>query len=131
MTRTSTTLKIENWDEQTIEELPGGGSVKRADVTLGAGPDGIGPGSLHTLLHYAADGTSRYVSLLQVEGALAGKSGRLVLLGEGSYNGTTASGQSTIVAATGELTGLTGSATSESTASDYPDMPLVLDYDEG
>lgn len=128
---TRTTVTIENWDEQTIEELPGGGSVKRADVTLGPGPDQVGPGTMHSLLYSAADGTSRYVSLLQVDGTLAGKSGRLVLLGEGGFDGTTASGQSTIVGATGELAGLTGSATSASTAADYPDMPLVLDYELG
>lgn len=124
-----TTLKIENWDERTVEELPGGGSVKQAEVTLGAGPDGLGPATMRSLLHYAADGTSTYVSVSHISGTLDGRSGSLVLLGEGTYDGTTARGRDRVVEGTGELAGLTGSATSESTAADYPNMPLVLDYE--
>lgn len=129
MAHIKTTLKIENWDERTVEELPGGGSVKQAEVTLGAGPDGLGPATMRSLLHYAADGTSTYVSVSHISGTLDGRSGSLVLLGEGTYDGTTARGRDRVVEGTGELAGLTGSATSESTAADYPDMPLVLDYE--
>lgn len=112
-----------------MQELPGGGSIKRADVTLGAGPDGLGPGTMRSLLHYAADGTSTYVSLLHVEGTLAGKSGSVVLLGEGTYDGTTASGRLRVLEGTGELAGVTGSLASDSSAADYPDMPLCLEYE--
>jgi hypothetical protein len=123
-----TTLTIENWDEQTVEDLPDGASVKRAQVTLGAGPDALGPGSMHSLLHYAPDGTSSYVSLLHLRGGLEGRTGHLVLLGEGGYDGTTARGQMRIVGASGDLAGVSGSATSESTHADYPDMPVSITY---
>lgn len=129
MTTLRTRLKIENWDEQGVEDLPGGGSVKRADVTLGAGPDGLGPGTMRSLLHYAADGTSTYVTLLHVEGTLAGKAGSLVLLGEGTYDGTTASGRLRVLEGTGGLVGVTDTATSDSTAADYPAMPVALEYE--
>jgi uncharacterized protein DUF3224 len=123
-----TTLPIESWDEEAVEELPDGGAVKRAEVTLGAGPDALGPGTMHSLLHYAPDGTSTYVTLLHLRGGLDGRTGGLVLLGEGAYDGTTARGEMRVVGAGGELTGLTGSATSESTQSDYPDMPVSITY---
>lgn len=128
MATIETTLPIENWDEETLEELPGGGSIKRADVTLGEGPDGLGPGSMRSLLHYTADGLSTYVSLLRVQAALDGKSGSLVLVGEGTYDGRTARSRDRVVEGTGTLAGVTGWATSESTAADYPNMPLSLDY---
>ncbi len=128
MNTLETTLSIESWDEQAIEELPDGGSVKRADVVLGPGPDALGPGTMHSLLHYEADGTSAYVTLLTLKGGLDGRTGSLVLLGEGSYDGTTARGEMRIVGASGELTGVSGTATSESTHADYPDMPVSLTY---
>lgn len=122
-------MPIENWDEKPTEELEGGGTIKRADVTLGAGPDGLGPGTARSLLHYLADGTSTYVSVMSLQATLAGKSGTLVLVGDGTYDGTTASSRERVVEATGELAGLTGTATSSSTADDYPNMPLTLEYE--
>jgi hypothetical protein len=128
MNTLDTTVSIESWDEQAIEEMPDGGAVKRADVALGAGPDALGPGTMHSLLHYAPDGTSSYVTLLHLRGGLEGRAGCLVLLGEGSYDGTTARDEMRIVGASGELTGLSGTATSASTHADYPDMPVSITY---
>jgi hypothetical protein len=36
-----------------------------------------------------------------------------------------------IVAGTGELAGITGSVVSNSTQADYPNMPLVIEYELG
>lgn len=123
-----TTLPIENWDEQTVRDLDEG-KLARAEVTLGAGPDGLGPGTMLSVLHYAEDGTSHFVSLTYVEGTIDGRSGTITLLGEGTYDGTTASGRSRVVAGTGALADLQGTETSESTQADYPNMPFRLDYE--
>ncbi len=56
-----------------------------------------------------------------------------MLEGRGTYDGTTASGESRIVpgSGTGGLAGISGGATSSSTHADYPYMPLTLTYDLG
>jgi hypothetical protein len=84
-------------------------------------------------MFYRPDGTSSYVSIMQVTGALQGREGGLVLQGDGTFDGTTASGRSAVVSGSGsgKLAGLTGTARSDSTHDDYPFMPLTLDYDLG
>lgn len=126
-----TTLEIAGWDENPYEEVDGGGKLSRAEVTLNEGPDGLGPATLQTLLHYRPDGTSSFVHLMRVTGVLDGRSGSFVLLGQGTYDGTTARSESTVVdgSGTGELAGISGSAESISTKADYPHMPLTLIYD--
>jgi len=53
--------------------------------------------------------------------------------GAGAFDGTQASGESTVVpgTATAELQGLRGTSRSVSTHGDYPFMPLTLDYEVG
>jgi hypothetical protein len=53
----------------------------------------------------------------------------LTAIGHGEYDGTTASSTMPIVAGTGDLAGVTGSVSSSSTHADYPNMPLVIEYD--
>lgn len=130
-------LTIESWDEQPYRELPDGRKFTRADVGLGGGePDGastIRSATYEALMYYAADGTSSYVTLMQVTGTLDGKTGSFVLTGSGTYDGTTAAGESRIVpgSGTGELAGISGSASSTSTHQDYPFMPLSISYELG
>lgn len=126
-----TTLEITGWDENPYEELDDGSKFTRAEVTLGAGPDGLGPGTSQSLMFYRADGTSSLVSLMGVTGQLDGKSGSFVLLGTGEYDGTTARVDSSVVpgSGTGDLAGISGTAESVSTQEDYPNMPLKLTYD--
>ena len=81
------------------------------------------------LMYYAADGTSSYVGLMHVEGRLGDRSGSFVMEGTGAYDGKEARGESTVVAATGDLGGLRGTGLSVSTHDDYPYMPLTLDYE--
>ena len=128
MTTLETRLEIKSWDEKPYRELPDGTKFNRAEVVL-AGADV--EGTFEALLYYRADGTSTYVTLMTLTGTLAGRTGSVVLAGEGSYDGTTARGESRVIDATGELAGLTGTATSESTHADYPHMPLVLTYHIG
>lgn len=82
-------------------------------------------------MYCLSDGTSSYVNVMRLTATLAGRSGSFVLAGDGTYDGTTAAGASTIVpgSATGGLVGITGTVSSASTHANYPFMPLVLNYD--
>jgi hypothetical protein len=136
-TTLQTKLKIESWDEQPLRELEDGRRFTRAEVGLGnddsSGDSTIASAAYDGLMFYAADGTSTYVTMMQVTGTLGGRSGSFVLTGSGSYDGTTALGESSIVpgSGTGDLAGISGSATSSSTHGDYPYMPLTLRYQLG
>ena len=128
MTTLETRLDIKSWDEKPYRELPDGTKYARAEVTL-AGTGELTAGGFESLLHYRADGTGTYVALMSLTASLGGRDGGIVLAGEGTYDGTTAIMNVRVVDATGELAGLTGTATSTSTHADYPQMPLVLTYD--
>jgi hypothetical protein len=126
-------LKIESWDEKPYRELGEGGKLTRADVLLSGPDDGLTSAASEALMFYRADGTSAYVTVMHVTGTLAGRRGSFVLQGHGTYDGTTARGQSHVVegSGTGELTGLSGTGESVSTHDDYPFMPLTLKYGIG
>lgn len=130
-TTLETTLEITGWDENPYEETDAGGKLARADVTLEQGPDGLGPGASRSLLYYRPDGISSFVNLMRLTATIDGRSGSFVLLGQGTYDGTTARVESTVVpgSGTGELAGISGTAESVSTKEDYPQMPLTLVYD--
>lgn len=123
-------MEIKSWDEEVYREFDDGRKYTRADVVLSGPDDGLSEGTFESLLYHRADGTSSYVSLMQVSGTLAGRSGSFVLQGSGTYDGKTAHGESVVVegSGTGELTGLSGTAESISTHDDYPYMPLTLKY---
>jgi len=125
-----TKLEIKSWDEKPYRELGEGAKLARAEVTLAGTGDGLSGGSFESLLFYRADGTSDYVSVMEITGTIGGRSGSLVLRGTGTYDGTTARGVSTIVpgSGTGGLAGISGSAESVSTHADYPHMPLTISY---
>src|SRR5262245_13930070 len=135
MTTYTTRLDIKSWDENPYRELPDGTKFARAEVTLAGATEGgttetaLTEGSFEALLHYRADGTSTYVTLMSFTGTVEGRSGRLVLAGDGSYDGTTARMRAHVIDASGDLAGLTGTAASVSTHEDYPRMPLTLTYD--
>ena len=140
MTTYETRLDIKSWDENPYRELADGTKFARAEVTLAAGADeadaagadtALTEGSFEALLYYKADGTSTYVTLMSLTGTVEGRSGRLVLAGDGGYDGKTARMRGDVIEATGDLAGLTGTVVSESTHEDYPHMPLILTYELG
>ncbi len=133
-TTKNTRLDIKSWDEQPFRELSDGRTLKRADVVLSGGGDGATlEGTWNALLYYNADGTSTYVGVLYATGTLDGRTGSFVMVGQGTYDGTTARITSDIVAGSGTegLAGITGRGEHESTHEDYPQWPLVLRYDLG
>ncbi|MGH7642764.1 MAG: DUF3224 domain-containing protein [Candidatus Dormibacteria bacterium] len=130
MTKLETKLRIDGWNESPVEELDDGGKITRAFVRLRDGADGLRSGSQSMLAYYRPDGTSEYVTLMNLSGRLDGREGNFVLCGEGCYDGTTATGSMAVVpgSGTGGLAGISGSVVSESTHADYPFMPLTLTY---
>ena len=128
-TTLKTTIKIDNWDEKPSAEYDDGTKVAHAVVSLTEGNDGLSSGHLESVLYYGADGTSSYVGVLHLDGELDGRPGSFTAIGNGEYDGTTASSTMPIIGGTGELDGITGSVSSSSTQDDYPNMPLVIEYD--
>jgi Protein of unknown function (DUF3224) len=126
-----TSIKIDNWDEQPTQEYDDGTKVAHAVVKLTDGNDGLRSGLMESVLYYGADGTSSYVGVLHLDGELDGKSGSFTAIGHGVYDGTTATSMMPIVQGTGDLDGITGSVSSRSTHEDYPNMPLVIEYELG
>jgi len=126
-----TKLEITSWDEKPYREFDDGRKFSKAEVTLTGTGDGLTGGSFESLLYYRADGTSEYVSILEITGTLGGRSGSFVLQGAGSYDGTTARFEVTVVpgSGTGDLAGISGTAESASTHADYPNMPLTIRYE--
>ena len=126
-----TKMRIASWDESPVEEFDDGSKLTRAQVTLTDGDGGLASGSSSMLAYYRPDSTSSYVTVMRLTGSLDGRAGSFVLRGEGAFDGTTASGQMTVVAGsgTGGLAGLSGTCESVSTHADYPFMPLTLTYD--
>src|SRR5260370_16256659 len=90
-------LKIAAWHEQPYRQLDDGSKFTKADVVLTGGRDGIAEGTFEALLFYRPDGTSSYVTLMQVTANLDGRSGTFALRGEGSYDGTTARVLSSVI----------------------------------
>ena len=129
------TIKIDNWDEQPTEEYDDGTKVAHAAVKLTEGNDnssgGFRSGLLESVLYYREDGTSSYAGVIRLDGELGGKTGSFTAIGEGEYDGTTASSTMRIVEGTGDLAGLSGTVSSSSTQDDYPNMPLTIEYDLG
>jgi Protein of unknown function (DUF3224) len=124
-----TKLEIKKWDEQPYREFTDGRKFTRAEVALEGTGDGLDTARFEALMYYHADGTSTFVSLMHIDGALDGRSGSVVLRTEGAFDGTTATSRSEVIDATGDLAGLTGTAESASTHDDYPLMPLTLRYE--
>jgi hypothetical protein len=126
-----TRLKIDSWDEKPYRELSDGRKFTRADVVLSGSGDEVESATFEGLMFYRPDGMSSYVTLMHINGTLSGRSGSFVLQGHGSFDGTTARAESTVVAGsgTGGLVGITGVAESASTHEDYPFMPLTLRYE--
>lgn len=133
-THLETKLEIKSWDEKSYRELGDGQKFTRADVALSVSEEGIeAAAGSESLLYYRADGTSRFVSLMHVAGRLGERTGSFVLAGSGTYDGSQARVDYSVVdgSGTGDLSTLRGTGVSVSSHADYPFMPLTLDYEIG
>jgi hypothetical protein len=125
--------EIKKWDEQPYAEQPSGEKFARASVVTSGDEGFVGEASSEMLLWYRPDGTSVYVGFQRFAGTLDGKDGAFTVQLTGAYDGTTASGTGSVLAGsgTGDLAGITGEVSSESTHADYPHMPITIRYELG
>ena len=106
---------IASWDEEPYEEIDAARKLTRATVTQRFSGDITGDGAVQWLMFYRTDGTADFVGLQRVDGKLGGKQGSFVLQTIGSFDGTKAAGDWTVVPGSGTdgLEGLQGTGRME------------------
>ena len=130
MTRHATgKFTLDSWQEDSYAEIGDGGKLARASVKQTFSGAIEGEGSVEWLMAYRADQTARFVGLQHVTGRLDGRSGDFVLETTGSFDGSTAEGEWSVVpdSGTGELRGLRGRG--GFSAPHGPEASVTLDYD--
>ena len=71
-----TRLEITSWIEETLHEMADGSKITRAAVSLSGGGNGLSAAAtFDAVMFYRPDGTSSYVSIMHVMGALQGREG--------------------------------------------------------
>ena len=120
-------FEITSWNENTYEELEGGGKLTQASVEQRFSGDVEGGGAVQWLMAYEADGTARFVGIQRVNGSIGERKGCFVMETIGDFDGEVASGEWTIVSASGDLEGLGG--TGRFRAPHGPTASLELDYE--
>ncbi|MFN2484804.1 MAG: DUF3224 domain-containing protein [Candidatus Limnocylindria bacterium] len=103
-------FELASWNEETYEDLDGGGKLTRASVTQTFSGDVTGDGAVEWLMAYRADGTAHFVGLQRVRGAIGGRTGSFVLETSGDFDGKLATWTCSVIegSGTGELEGLRG-----------------------
>src|SRR2546423_9416031 len=103
-------FEIASWDENTCQELAGGGKVTRASVTQRYSGGLAGDAAAESVMSYLPDGTAQFLSYQRVEGTLGDRAGSLLLESAGEFRDGVAAGTLAVVtgSGTGELAGLRG-----------------------
>jgi hypothetical protein len=111
MTRTAKgTFEIQDWDEQTYQQLDGGGKLTEAKVTQKFTGDIQGEGKVIWLMAYPDPKTATFVGIQRVVGSIDGKKGSFLIQTIGDFDGKTAKGNWSLIAGSGtdELAGISG-----------------------
>jgi hypothetical protein len=128
--RATATFKIEEWDEKPYAEMEDGRKLTQASVRQALSGGIEGEGEVEWLMCYRSDQTADFVGLESIVGRIGDRSGSFVALhSAGSFDGTVARGELSVVpgSGTGELQGLRG--TGEFTAPYGGEPSLTLDYE--
>ncbi len=102
------TFEIQSWDEQPFAEWTDG-KLTTASITKRYSGDVRGDAVLTYVMAYRPDGTAAFVGIERITGAVGGKDGALVLQGVGTFADGAATADLTVVGASGDLAGTTGS----------------------
>ncbi len=123
----SGTWKIESWDEQPVHE--DGAKLTRATVEQALSGDIEGQGFVEWLMCYREDQTADFVGLQRVAGQIGDRSGSVVLQTVGSFDGSEARADWTVVPGSGSggLEGLRGKG--GFSAPHGGEATVTLDYD--
>ena len=131
MTTANATLQISGWDEKTYDDRDGAGKLSEAKVQQTVTGDIEGSTDVRWLMAYTADDRAEFVGIQVVTGAVGGNRGSFVLRSVGTYDGSKADGELTVVddSGTGDLAGIRG--TGSFTAPMGDTASLTLDYELG
>lgn len=107
------TFTVSSWDEDTYEELEGGGKLTKARVTYGFNGDLEGRGDWDALMCYRDDGSATFTGFQRTTGTLGGRQGSFVLRADGTFSAGVARSTWQVVdgSGSGEFRGLRGSGT--------------------
>jgi hypothetical protein len=92
---------VESWDENPALDLDGGSKVTHASVTMSFRGDVTGEGKVEWLMGYGDDGTAAFVGLERVVGTIGGRSGSFVLQHTGTFDGSCAKADLSVVPGSG------------------------------
>jgi hypothetical protein len=107
------TFEVRSMGEDTIHELEGGAKLTRANGAQQFTGDIEGEGSVEWLMCYLPTGTARFLGLQRITGSIGDRTGSLVIEAVGDHDGRQSKGTWTVLAGTGELSGLSGEGTFE------------------
>jgi hypothetical protein len=103
-------FEVTSWNEVPYVQVDEARKLTRADVTQRFTGDINGEGSVEWLMCYRPDGTADWVGMQRIVGTLNNRSGSFVVRNVGTFDGTRAAGDWSVVpgSATDELEGLRG-----------------------
>ncbi|HEX9064862.1 MAG TPA: DUF3224 domain-containing protein [Streptosporangiaceae bacterium] len=125
------TFTVAGWDENTFEEIEGGGKLTKAHVTFGLAGELKGEANWEAVMCYGQDGTAVFTGYQRVTGSLGSRKGTFVVRADGGFTDGVATTAWQVVdgSATGELAGLRGSGEAVTTGGSGGDF--TLDYELG
>jgi hypothetical protein len=103
-------FEVTSWNEEPYAEREGERKLTRAVVTQKLSGGLTGTGAVQWLMSYQDDGTARFVGLQQLDGALEGRSGSVVVDSVGDFDGKQAKGAWRVIpgSGTGDWVGMQG-----------------------
>jgi hypothetical protein len=128
MATAKASYKIESWDEGDIDTFPDGSKIARSRATQTFSGDITGSSITVSTLFYRPDGTSDYVTIERLDGAIHGKVGTVAMRYTGTYDLKLAKATFEVIpgSGTGDLEGVTGSGTFQ--ADHDMNVSYELDY---
>ncbi len=131
MTTANATFQVQGWDEQPYAERDSGGKLTEAKVQQAVSGDIEGSSDVRWLMAYSAADRAEFVGIQVVSGTLEGREGSFVLRSVGTFDGSQAVGELTVVdgSGDGDLAGIRGSGSFTAPMGDTASM--VLEYELG
>jgi hypothetical protein len=103
-------FEVTSWNEEPYAERDGERKLTRAVVTQKLSGGLTGTGAVQWLMSYQDDGTARFVGLQQLDGAIEGRNGSVVVDTVGDFDGKQATGAWRVIpgSGTGDWAGMRG-----------------------
>jgi hypothetical protein len=123
------TFAVESWDERPFDEATDPPKLTHAKVTKRFSGDIDGDSATEWLMAYAEDGSATFVGIERIRGAIAGRTGALVLQHVGTFEDGAARAALTVVpgVGTGELMSVAGGGSFLADPSGSVSLDLTFD----